>query len=97
MENNNNNLARWNWLVSNLIGRSPHVRNYIIGRYKERVDEKTREDIKLYEIMMELGLPLKGTDPDPPPPHLRMKDGAAEYDDILQSQEIYICTSHGKP
>lgn len=88
------NQPRWNWLIQGTYnGLSPHDRENVMSRFFARADADSRmlteEDAgTLYEVMTELGIKIKGTDPNPPPkPPQITQAGAEEYDQIMLDLE----------
>lgn len=74
---------RWNWIVQTFQKLDGPLRDLVIGGFQSRKDDPTRDDIKLYEVMTNLGIIIKGTDPDPPKKTYITDAGAEEYEEIM--------------
>lgn len=81
------NLPRWNWLIEGTYNQLPPIqRGEVMSLFFKRNSNK-RDDVALYDCMVELGIQTKGTDPSPPKITLVTQAGADEYEEIMILQE----------
>jgi hypothetical protein len=84
------NRARWDWLVQTYNTLGGDARDAIIRRMAARKGSSV-DDEALHEIMTEMGIAIRGEDPDPPKKVYATDAGAEEYEEVMQ------CISIGKP